>query len=81
MIALVLSALLSSGAFALNSNPIKEEKKTIILTKNAPKPIGPYSQAVEYGGMLFVSGQIGIDPESGNLSTSWRIKQNRSWKT
>lgn len=43
--------------------------KTIITTDNAPAPIGPYSQAVLSGNMLFVSGQIAIDPASGNLVT------------
>jgi 2-iminobutanoate/2-iminopropanoate deaminase len=42
-------------------------EKKIIVTKNAPPPIGPYSQAVQYGDMLFVSGQIAIDPSTGNL--------------
>jgi 2-iminobutanoate/2-iminopropanoate deaminase len=37
------------------------------MTPNAPKPIGPYSQAVAAGGLLFVSGQIPLDPASGNL--------------
>ncbi len=46
------------------------EEKTIIFTEDAPKPIGPYSQAVQVGGLLFISGQIGIDPVSGNLSAS-----------
>ncbi len=41
--------------------------KKIISTENAPKAIGPYSQAVETNGMLFVSGQIPIDPKTGNL--------------
>ncbi len=41
--------------------------KKIIETKKAPLPIGPYSQAVEIKKFLFVSGQIGIDPESGKL--------------
>ena len=41
--------------------------KTIIYTKNAPSPIGPYSQAVKAGNMLFVSGQIAIDPETEKL--------------
>ena len=41
--------------------------KQIIVTKGAPEPIGPYSQAVLHGNTLYVSGQIGIDPESGNL--------------
>ncbi|MCX6231320.1 MAG: RidA family protein [Bacteroidetes bacterium] len=36
--------------------------KKIINTMNAPKAIGPYSQAIEANGMLFISGQIPIDP-------------------
>jgi len=39
----------------------------IISTENAPRAIGPYSQAIEVNGMLFVSGQIPIDPESGKI--------------
>ena len=42
-------------------------KKEIISTDQAPAAIGPYSQAVKIGEMLFVSGQIPIDPLSGNL--------------
>ncbi|MBK5271156.1 MAG: RidA family protein [Bacteroidia bacterium] len=40
---------------------------TIINTSNAPAPIGPYSQAVQAGNMLFISGQICIDPATGSL--------------
>lgn len=36
-------------------------------TPNAPRPIGPYSQAVAAGGFLFVSGQIALDPGSGQI--------------
>lgn len=43
--------------------------KKIILTKDAPEPIGPYSQAVRYGDMLFCSGQIAIDPKTGQVVT------------
>ena len=42
--------------------------KKIITTKNAPAPIGPYSQAVLKGGMLYTSGQIAIDPKTGALA-------------
>ncbi|RYE22016.1 MAG: RidA family protein [Sphingobacteriales bacterium] len=42
-------------------------EKKIIQTKNAPAPIGPYNQAVQFGNMLFVSGQIAIDAQSGEL--------------
>ena len=41
--------------------------KTIVTSKNAPAPIGPYNQAVWYGDILFVSGQIALDPATGEL--------------
>ncbi|WP_428328546.1 RidA family protein [Mucilaginibacter sp.] len=41
--------------------------KTIINTNNAPAPIGPYSQAVLAGNLLFVSGQVAINPATGEL--------------
>jgi len=41
--------------------------KMIIVSKNAPEPVGPYSQAVRYGNFVHLSGQIGIDPKTGNL--------------
>ncbi len=41
--------------------------KKIIYTENAPAPIGPYSQAVEHNGTLFISGQIPVDPETGAI--------------
>ena len=39
----------------------------IIMTQSAPTPIGPYSQAVRANGFIFVSGQIPIDPVSGQI--------------
>src|SRR5271154_684004 len=39
----------------------------IIQTNNAPDPIGPYSQAVKAGNFLFISGQVAINPASGNV--------------
>ncbi|MFA0962106.1 RidA family protein [Roseivirga sp. BDSF3-8] len=41
--------------------------KSIIRTQDAPAPIGPYSQAVLAGNTLYVSGQIALDPDSGEL--------------
>ncbi len=41
--------------------------RDIVLTDHAPKPIGPYSQAVRTNGFLFVSGQIAIDPKTGEM--------------
>lgn len=41
--------------------------KQLVNTPNAPLPIGPYNQAVAFGGLLFISGQIAIDPATGEL--------------
>ena len=41
--------------------------KKIVFTEKAPKAIGPYSQAVSAGGFTFVSGQVAINPETGDL--------------
>ena len=41
--------------------------KKIIHTDHAPKAIGPYSQAIEANGMLFISGQIPVNPEDGQI--------------
>jgi len=42
-------------------------KKRVIQTEEAPKAIGPYSQAIQAGSFLFLSGQIPIDPKTGEL--------------
>ena len=42
--------------------------KEIIQTNNAPKAIGPYSQAIKAGNLLFTSGQLPINPASGEVS-------------
>jgi len=42
-------------------------EKKIINTTNAPAPIGPYNQAVQFGNLLFVSGQIPLDAATGSL--------------
>ena len=41
--------------------------KTEIYSNNAPKPIGPYSQAIKYGNMIFISGQIAMDYQNNNI--------------
>jgi endoribonuclease L-PSP, putative len=49
---------------------LKEEvlmDKKVIATEKAPKPIGPYSVAVQAGNFVFTSGQLGLDPATGNL--------------
>src|SRR5678815_1140142 len=42
--------------------------KEVINTQKAPAPIGPYSQAIKTGGFVFVSGQIALNPSTGNLT-------------
>lgn len=51
--------------------------KNIVQTKNAPRPIGAYSQAVRAGKFLFISGQLGIDPETGKLISNNITDQTR----
>ena len=51
--------------------------KSIINSKNAPAPIGPYSQAVKSNGTLYVSGQIAIDPVTGNMIVSDIVKETQ----
>ncbi|MCL6473150.1 MAG: RidA family protein [Firmicutes bacterium] len=41
--------------------------RIVIITEGAPKPVGPYSQGIKAENLVFVSGQIPIDPESGEL--------------
>lgn len=41
--------------------------KDVILTGRGPKPIGPYSQAIKANGFVFVSGQVALDPQSGEF--------------
>src|SRR4051794_32012797 len=41
-----------------------------ILTPKAPQPIGPYSQAIRAGGLLFCSGQIALDPVTGQVTST-----------
>ncbi len=66
---IVIATLISLTEGENYLNNTKEGKK-IVFTKNAPEPIGPYSQAILCGDLLFISGQVGIDPESGSLLPS-----------
>jgi len=43
--------------------------REVILTDQAPRPIGPYSQAIKANGFVFISGQVAFDPATGNLIT------------
>lgn len=70
-ILIVAVAFLAGFALhAIVTPPAPLTGKQVIITKNAPAPIGPYSQAVLAGDFLFTSGQVGIDPATGNLSAT-----------
>ena len=43
------------------------QEKKVVASKDAPQPIGPYSQAIKAGGFVFASGQIALDPATGKL--------------
>jgi len=51
--------------------------KEAVFTEKAPKPVGPYSQAIKVGKFLFISGQIPIDPKSGKLVDGGIKEQTR----
>ena len=56
--------------------------KRVIQTEKAPKAIGPYSQAIQAGNFLFLSGQIPLDPKTGELmrgdirKQTWQVLEN-----
>lgn len=52
-----------------------EKRREAISTPNAPAAIGPYSQAIRAGGMLFVSGQVPLDPGTGALVAGGIVEQ------
>ena len=57
------------GLFFFKKKQIKNKSimKKVIHTDKAPKAIGPYSQAIQTGNMLFISGQIPVNPETGTI--------------
>ncbi len=76
-------ALLSLGSFAFLGTRLFskegriEKMKKEIKTEKAPKAIGPYSQAIEANGFIFASGQIALNPSTGELSTRTIEEQTR----
>jgi 2-iminobutanoate/2-iminopropanoate deaminase len=61
--AVLLALLPYAPAYCAGPPPHKE----VILSKDAPAPIGPYSQAIRSGPLVFLSGQIALDPRTGQL--------------
>jgi 2-iminobutanoate/2-iminopropanoate deaminase len=56
---------------------MSNQTKTAISTTEAPAAIGPYSQAVRVGDMLFASGQVGLDPASGQVVEGGVVEQTK----
>ncbi len=54
--------------------------KKVIATANAPKAIGPYSQAIEAGNLVFVSGQLPVDPATGKTAEGISAQTEQSLK-
>ncbi len=72
-----LSGMALMGPNLLSFRGRSHEMKKEIKTENAPKAIGPYSQAIEANGLIFASGQIAIDPSSGELMMGSIEEQTR----
>jgi 2-iminobutanoate/2-iminopropanoate deaminase len=68
-------ALLKPGALAKKGGKVENKKE--VKTDRAPKAIGPYSQAIIAGGLVFASGQIALDPATGELNTGSIEEQTR----
>ncbi|HEY8714575.1 MAG TPA: RidA family protein [Candidatus Acidoferrum sp.] len=51
--------------------------KEVVLTERGPKPIGPYSQAVRASGLLFVSGQVSLDPATSEMTGTDAAQQTQ----
>jgi 2-iminobutanoate/2-iminopropanoate deaminase len=54
--------------------------KTVIATNSAPAAIGPYSQAIRSGNLVFCSGQLGLDPANGQLAEGVKAQADRAMR-
>lgn len=54
-------------------------EKTVIASENAPAALGPYSAGIKTGNMVFLSGQLGIDPATGKLPEGIEAQANQSF--
>lgn len=53
-------------------------QKKVIYSENAPQAIGPYSQGIQAGNFLFVSGQLPVDPATGTISDDIKVQTRQS---
>lgn len=74
---IVLGCAALTGPAIISCKERRELMKKEIKTQNAPMAIGPYSQAIEANGFIFASGQIAIDPSTGELITGGVEEQTR----
>lgn len=66
---LALGSLSLMGPIFFSCKERSLQMKKEVKTENAPQAIGPYSQAIEANGFIFASGQIALDPSTGELNT------------
>jgi len=71
----ILAGVVFTG---LSSPPQPSPAKQVLFSDKAPQPIGPYSQAVISGDFVYLSGQIGIDPATGNVTGTAGEQTTRS---
>ncbi len=74
---LTLSCMAIIGPNLYSKERRSKQMQKVIKTEKAPKEIGPYSQAIEANGMIFASGQIAINPSTGELNTGSIEEQTR----
>lgn len=74
---MALGCVALAGPALISCQERSVQMKKEIKTQNAPAAIGPYSQAIEANGFIFASGQIAIDPSTGDLSTGDVEQQTR----
>jgi len=65
-----MKRILTSAALLLLAMNGRAQQKQVISTADAPKAIGPYSQAIKAGGFVFTAGQIPLDPSTGQIAGS-----------
>ena len=65
------------AVFSWQAFQTKDMSKIIISTEQAPSPIGPYNQAVKAGNTLYMSGQIAINPTTGDMANSTLEEETR----
>lgn len=74
---ITLSCVTLIGPNLFSKTRRRKHMKKEVKTEKAPKAIGPYSQAIEANGFIFASGQIAIDPSTGELNTGSIEEQTR----